>query len=72
MKYFLDKVGDVMITNFGVPLTYTDFSVNFDNLGLTYNNIINTLLVYIIKTQEKNVESMAMETIKSYVKSLLC
>ena len=61
-----------MITNFGVPLTYTDFSVNFDNLGLTYNNIINTLLVYIIKTQEKNVESMAMATIKSYVKSLLC
>ena len=61
-----------MITNIGVPFTYDDFSVKFDNLGLTYNNIINTLLMYVIKTQEKNIVALAKSMIKNYVNSLLC
>lgn len=61
-----------MITNIGVPFTYDDFSVKFDNLGLTYNNIINTLLMYVIKAQEKDIVTLTKSMIKKYVNSLLC
>ena len=66
------RVGDVLITNIGIPFTYDDISINFENLGYTYNTVINGLSIFILKTQEKTLLSLVKDKIRSTVHSLIC
>jgi len=66
------KAGDVLITDIGVPLKYDDISINFENLGYTYNTVINGLSIFILKAQEKSFVSYVKDTIRQNVNSLIC
>ena len=67
-----DRVGDVLMTDIGIPFTYDDISINFDNLGYTYNTVINGMSIFILKTQEKNLLTYVKDQVKSIVNSLIC
>ena len=67
-----DRVGDVLMTDIGIPFTYDDISINFDNLGYTYNTVINGMSIFILKTQEKNLLTYVKDQVKNTVNSLIC
>ena len=66
------KVGDVLITDIGVPLKYDDISINFENLGYTYNTVINGISIFILKAQEKSFVTFVKDTIRQNINSLIC
>jgi len=67
-----DRIGDVVITNLGIPFNYEDISINFDNLGSGYNTLINGISLFILKTQEENLVSSFKRTITEKVHSIIC
>ena len=67
-----DKIGDVVITNLGIPFNYEDISINFDNLGTGYNTLINGVSLFFLKTQEETLVSSFKRTIKEKVHSIIC
>jgi len=67
-----DKIGDVVITNLGIPFNYEDISINFDNLGSGYNTLINGISLFFLKTQEETLVSSFKRTIKEKVHSIIC
>lgn len=64
--------GDIMITNIELPFDYDDFSMSFDNLGYGVNTVLNGVSIFVMQTQQKNMENYAKETIKGFVHSLIC
>jgi len=66
------EAGSVLLTELEVPITYSDISINFNNLGAFYNSILNIGINILLKTQEKNVVAMVKDKIKEELNSLLC
>jgi len=66
------KNGDVMITKLELPFKWTDISINFENLGYTYNTMINGLIVFILKTKEEEFKTTIRDKIKETINSLVC
>ena len=66
------RVGDVLISEIGVPLKYDDISINFTNLGYAANTAINGLSIFLIKAQEQNLLSLVMDQVRNTVNSLIC
>ena len=66
------KIGDVVITELGIPFNYDDISINFDNLGSGYNTIINGVSIFFLKTQEEKVVAAFQTEIKEKVHSIIC
>jgi len=66
------KIGDVVITELGIPFNYDDISINFDNLGTGYNTLINGISIFFLKTQEEKFVSTFQKKIKEKVHSIIC
>jgi len=66
------EIGDVMITQMELPFDYDDFSISFDGLGYGLNTVLNGVSIFVMQTQQQNMENAVKETIKGYVHSLIC
>jgi len=66
------KNGDVLITDIEFPFSYDDISIVFNNLGHGYNQLINTISIFILRTQEDTLTQFVKSSIKNYVNSLIC
>ena len=66
------NIGDVVVSELGIPFNYDDISINFENLGSGYNTLINGVSIFFLKTQEEKFVSVFKNTIKEKVHSIIC
>lgn len=64
--------GSVAITDIGLPLYYDAVNFNFTNMADFYNNVINGLGIFVIKTNEKLINDALKALIQKDVESLVC
>lgn len=64
--------GNVLITDLQLRLRYDDIDFRFENLGSFANNVVNSIGMYILRTQEEMLVSKIKDVIKKEVNSLIC
>jgi len=69
---FLFDDPNVLITEIEMPLSYEDVNFKFVGLGAFANNMINTMGIYMLQTQEATIKEHIRKNIKTHVNSLIC
>ncbi len=65
-------LGNVVITEIGLPLYYDDVNFVFNNLGEFANTVVNGVGIYFLQTQEEEMIRQLRKAIKQEVNSLIC
>jgi len=67
-----NKTNNLVITNIGVPLTYSNIAFDFTNIGDTLNSMIDWVGGFIIDFQKDMIVDIVKKAVEEHMPTMLC